>query len=142
MAGLADDGYVSMSDLADRWVTKAEARANSATDYGFTDGANAYDAKSSLRTAIRLAQSVEAATVSRTNSVKQQMTEDTPDAKACLLPGQRATMEAAFKAAYGSIPDLDKQGSDHYLALQYKSCQKGEIGCFTNRQIISALPDS
>jgi hypothetical protein len=51
-------------------------------------------------------------------------------------------MEAAYMRKTGQPkPALDEQGSDHYLALQYKQCAKGEIGYFTTKQIISQLPD-
>ena len=119
MAQFAKEGFSSMADLADRWTDKAEARQNAAKDLGFEDTQNGYDAKSSLRASIRLGQAVEAAGVSRTNTVKNLMLEDVPDAKVTLQPGMRSTMEAACARSSGrGIPPLDQQGSDHYLGLQ------------------------
>ena len=37
-----------------------------------------------------------------------------------------------------NLPWMNKE-SDHYLGMQYKLCARGEIGFFTNKQIISQL---
>jgi hypothetical protein len=57
--------------------------------------------------------------------------------------GQRSQLEARYVAKTNHPkPPMDQQGSDHYMGLQYKSCTKGEIGYFTNKQIVSYLPEA
>ena len=51
-------------------------------------------------------------------------------------------MEKAYALRnHGMMPQIKYQGSDHYLSLQFKECQRGQIGWFSEKQIISKLPD-
>ena len=59
-----------------------------------------------------------------------------------ITAGHREATEKAYSAKNNGIPPSVKfQGSDHNLALQFKECQKGQIGWFSDKQIISKLPD-
>ena len=141
-AAMAKEGYTTIADIADRWLTKAACRSDSPKDYNFNAGENGFDEKTSLRTAIRLSQAVEAAQ-GRTLQVNKQMASDTvPDSQVHIVPGQRAQLELQYSKKTGrGKPSLDLQGTDHYVGLQYRACSRGEIGFFTNKQIIPYLPD-
>jgi hypothetical protein len=141
-AELAKDGYTSMADLADRWTNKEKVRELAPADYDFKSDSDGFDGKTSLRSAIRLAQAVEHAQSTCFGIQQQLALGSTSDASVTLLQGQRTTLEEHYaNKIRGDKPSLADQGSDHYLGLQYKACAKGEIGYFTNKQIISYLPD-
>ena len=140
---LAEDGFVTLADLADRWPDKATARTSGPKDYGFLPNSNGYDDKSSLRTAVRLAQAVESAMHRRTSQRKHELTDAINEATVLLQPGQRSSMEAQYELKSKlPKPSLDKQGSDHFLGMLHKACSRGEIGYFTNRQIIAQIPET
>ena len=44
--------------------------------------------------------------------------------------------------AFGTKPQLEHQGSEAFLKKQFKFCQKGELGYFSIRQVVSYLPDT
>jgi hypothetical protein len=139
---IAADGYISIPDLADRWSTLAEARTQAPADYAFDNGNNHHDVKTSLRSAIRLCQAIESAQEQKKRRITAASSADKPDGTATILPGQRAQLEARYCASTNlPKPSMDLQGSDHYMGLQYKACTKGEIGYFTNKQIVSYLPE-
>ena len=139
-AQMAADGYHTLTDLATRWESAKDARSQAAKDYDFEDGSNQYTEKTSLRACIRLSQAV-AAAIKRMDPDDKSL-ENTPDAVVKLQPGLRSQMEVEYAARNGgNKPQLEHQGSDHYLAMQYKACMKGEIGVFTNKQIIGYLPE-
>ena len=58
-AALADDGYVRISDLADRYSDSKEVRAAAPRELGFKDGDNNFDSKTFKFVAMRLAQAVD-----------------------------------------------------------------------------------
>jgi hypothetical protein len=142
MHQLSEDGYKSLAFFADRWVTKEKCLENAAKDYNFEAGKNDYDAKSSLLTGIKLGQAISNAKQIAERLAKQLNQACTTTAAVALIGGQRSALEAHYaNNNKGERPDLESQGSDHYLGLQYKYCSKGEIGYFTNKQIISYLPE-
>lgn len=138
-AQMADEGYRTISDLACRWDSPKDAKAEAPEDYKFQDGTAGYTKSTSLRTAIRLMQAVEEAAQRKKDS---RADPSTPDAKVLISPGLRPQMVAEYVArTKQKMPELDEQGSNHYMGLQHKACQSGEVGYFTNKQIISALPE-
>ena len=60
-AKLAQEGYVTVEDLGDRWNTPEDARAQGPRDLEFQDGENNFNQASSRFTAMRLLQAVRAA---------------------------------------------------------------------------------
>jgi hypothetical protein len=67
---------------------------------------------------------------------------DTTMAPPKLKDGDRASLQATYNSFTGlPFPPLDEQGSDSYMAAQWKALQRGDIGDFTTKQIISALPE-
>ena len=59
-----------------------------------------------------------------------------------ITAGHRESIEKAYATKnHGIRPSVKFQGSDHYLSLQFKECQKGQIGWFSEQQIISKLLD-
>ena len=141
-AGLAADGFVTMADIAMRWPSREKIASDAADDYKFKDNEAGYTKTSSLRTSIRIAQLVQAATAKAENQTKQITEDKSWDAQATLPSGQRTAMENTWVLKTKlPKPTLEEQGSDHYLGMQYKACSRGEIGFFTNMQIISQLPE-
>ncbi|CAE8588429.1 unnamed protein product, partial [Polarella glacialis] len=55
--------------------------------------------------------------------------------------GKLASLEENYKKVTGSRPPLQEQGSDAFLSAQFKLCEKGEIGFFHTKQMVSAMPD-
>ncbi|CAE8628957.1 unnamed protein product, partial [Polarella glacialis] len=53
----------------------------------------------------------------------------------------RASLEENYKKVTGSRPPLQEQGLDVFLSAQFKLCEKGEIGFFHTKQVVSAMPD-
>ena len=139
---LAGDGFTTMADMSLRWPDQQSARGDSPKDYKFEEGSNNYSKIESTKTAIRVQQLHKAAGLRAQEADDMIQSTDTWEAQASLPTGQRAAMELSYMHKTGlTKPPLDEQGSDHYLALQYKQCARGEIGYFTNKQIISQLPD-
>ena len=60
-AALAQEGYVTLEDIADRWDDPAAARTNGPRALGFESGANGFTDQSSAFTAMRLFQAIKAA---------------------------------------------------------------------------------
>ena len=57
-AQMAEDGYVTMEDLACRWVSAEKAREDGPKDLKFRDGENGFDKSNSDFSAMRLYQAV------------------------------------------------------------------------------------
>ena len=53
-AAMAEDGYVRLSDLADRYSDSKEVRTDAPRERGFKDGENNFDGKTSKFVAMRL----------------------------------------------------------------------------------------
>jgi hypothetical protein len=138
-AAFQQDGCLQSWELAGRWRDSSDIRDNAHKELGFTDGLHHYDAKTQRLTSMRLER---AATIAKARTDQIQAPLDSvPDAIVKLQPGLRATMEQEYLTRVKERPPLTDQGSDHYMGLQYKACQKGEIGYFTNKQIISYVPE-
>ena len=57
-AQMAEDGYVTMEDLACRWISAEKAREEGPKDLKFRDGENGFDKSNSDFSAMRLYQAV------------------------------------------------------------------------------------
>ena len=57
-AQMAEDGYVTMEDLACRWVSAEKSREDGPKDLKFRDGENGFDKSTSDFSAMRLYQAV------------------------------------------------------------------------------------
>ena len=140
-ATLAKEGYRSTADLADRWETLEEVRSKAPTEYGFAAETNGHTAQHSKLAAIRLSHAVEDAKKNRENRRKHILAPDEASAALVMTGGQRESMERAYTQKTGQSPSLKHQGSDHYMGLQYKECNRGQIGYFTLKQSIGKIPD-
>eukprot|EP00971_Amphidinium_carterae_P082195 1625655-Amphidinium_carterae.1 len=58
---LANDGYTTLLDVADRWTSKQECRDKAGSDYEIVNGKHGFDQKTAQRAIIRLAQATEEA---------------------------------------------------------------------------------
>ena len=144
-AKLAQEGYVTVEDLGDRWNTPEDARAQGPRDLEFQDGENNFNQASSRFTAMRLLQAVRAAKsmaqtqlhVGRTAAVERPGT-----AKGPLLDSlcDRRVLETACAEAYNCLkPRLECQGSDAYLKRQFKHIAAGELGYIQAKHIAGAF---
>eukprot|EP00438_Fugacium_kawagutii_P024433 Skav202106 [mRNA] locus=scaffold1980:78609:79907:+ [translate_table: standard] len=148
MGKLADDGYVTLDDLADRWDTAAAARTNSPRDLDFVNGTHGVPQAEEQFIAMRIFQCVRHAKAFVTIN---------PTSTTGIVPGPALTSSSSsgmdvacdrkqllkdWDVKVKQVrPRLHLQGSDTYLKHQYKFCSKGEIGWFPITHIISALPD-
>ncbi|CAK9062794.1 unnamed protein product [Durusdinium trenchii] len=131
-AKLAQEGYVTVEDLGDRWNTPEDARAQGPRDLEFT--------------AMRLLQAVRAAKslaqtqlhVGRTTATEPPGTAKGPLDSLC----DRRVLETAYAEAYSCLkPRLESQGSDAYLKRQFKRIAAGELGYIQAKHIVGALPE-
>ncbi|CAE8691722.1 unnamed protein product, partial [Polarella glacialis] len=58
-----------------------------------------------------------------------------------LQAGKRASLEENYKKVTGTRPPLQEQGSDAFLSAHFKMWEKGEIGFFQTKQMVSVMPD-
>ena len=130
-AKLAQEGYVTVEDLGDRWNTPQEARAQGPRDLEFQAGEN----NSSRFTAMRLLQVVRAAKsmaqtqlhVGRTTATEPPGTAKGPLHSLC----DRRVLETAYAEAYNCLkPRLESQGSDAYLKRQFKHIAARNLATF------------
>lgn len=144
---LGRQGYVTVEDLADRWNSPEDARANGPHDLDFEAGNHGFTAQSTAFTAMRLLQAVRAA----------QQIATLPGGTAALHPLARgvttagSTLEASFdrrtleetymKVYSQNRPKLETQGSDALLRRQYRFVRRGEIGFIQVKHLVSALPE-
>ena len=119
----------------------AEVRANGPAEFKYGDGVNAFTATTAKLHSIRLGHAIQDAKQVRRLRVEQIHTTQTPLTE-LVTSGQREALEKAYASRNnGALPPIKHQGSDHYLSLQFKECQRGQIGFFSDKQIISKLPD-
>ena len=140
IAGLADDGYHTLADLADRYEDLKDVKAHAPTDYNFsTDKCAAYAAGDTAFAAMRLGQVIRAAQQVR----KDRLTAltDTANVNVATLASAQArdSLEHAFEARTGRLPNGRFQGTDHYMGRQFKECYRGYIGFFNTKEIVSQL---
>ena len=98
---LANEGFVTMADIALRWTDEAAVRAESPVDYKFEDGTNGYAKIEATKTAIRVQQLYRAAGNRSQEADDMIQSTDTWEAQATLPTGQRSTMEAAYMRKTG-----------------------------------------
>ena len=131
-AKLAQEGYVTVEDLGDRWNTPEDARAQGPRDLEFRNGENNFDEASSRFTAMRLLQAVRAAKsmaqtqlhVGRATAIEPPGTGKGPLDSLC----DRRVLETA---SYSCLkPRLESQGSDAYLKRQFKHIAAGNLATF------------
>ena len=140
-AKMAEDGYVTMEDLACRWVSAEKAPEEGPKDLQFRDGENGFDKSNSDFSAMRLYQAVVQARSllhsGKAPSLSDGMTGFNLDALC-----DRVALEKDWVNQTGQPkPRLEYQGSDSFLKKQFRYCAKGEIGYFAPKHIISALPE-
>ena len=128
-AQMAEDGYVTMEDLACRWVSAEKAREEGPKDLKFRDGENGFDKAISDFSAMRLYQAVLQArslihsgkTPSLSDGVARPTTGFNIDA-VC----DRVALEKDWTIQTGQPkPRLEYQGSDSFLKKQFRYCAKG-----------------
>ena len=144
-AQMAEDGYVTMEDLACRWVSAEKAREEGPKDLKFRDGENGFDKSNSDFSAMRLYQAVVQARSllhsGKASSLPDGLTRPTTGFNLDALC-DRVALEKDWANHTGQPkPRLEYQGSDSFLKKQFRYCAKGEIGYFAPKHIISALPE-
>ena len=141
IATIGELGYSTTPDLADLYNDLADVRAMAPTELNFADGSRHFTQATTKLHAIRLAHAVEDAKQIRKHRVER-LHGEASSTQELITSGTREALEKAYaNLNHGVVPPIKHQGSDHYLGLQYKECQKGQIGWFSDKQIISKLPD-
>ncbi|CAE8737486.1 unnamed protein product, partial [Polarella glacialis] len=139
-AKLAVAGYVTVDDLSCRWNTPELARSNGEADLDFSPTHLGWDQRSVDHTCMRLFQAVRQAQAVQTAAADAPGSSGQRDG-VVLQAGKRASLEENYKKVTGSRRPLQEQGSDAFLSAQFKLCEKGEIGFFHTKQMVSAMPD-
>ena len=144
-AQMAEDGYVTMEDLACRWVSAEKAREDGPKDLKFRDGENGFDKSNSDFSAMRLYQAVVQARSllhsGKASSLSDGVTRPTTGFNLDALCDRVALEKDWVNQTGQPKPRLEYQGSDSFLKKQFRYCAKGEIGYFAPKHIISALPE-
>jgi len=130
-----DQDYLTLLDIADRWKDKEATRDNAAKDLELDK--HDYTKQEQDRAAQRLSQAVEEMQKYHRENIMD--TKEKRD-KTAMSPGARENLVANYKQLTGRAPDLQLQGSDNYMKLQFEQCYQGKVGVFTNKQIISQIP--
>eukprot|EP00971_Amphidinium_carterae_P128169 2538851-Amphidinium_carterae.1 len=140
-AAFAQSGFSTVADLADRWANKSEARSQGPADLGFKAGSNNHTAASSLVTAVRLGQAIEAA--QERVKHRQQLVSSSEDtnAKYILTSAVRSSMETLYQRKYHNRPPLEHQGSDAFLGKLYKDVAKGTVSFYPLHKVQPYLAD-
>ena len=144
---MADDGYTTLQDLADRWDTPEKAREQAPEALQFKDTQNHYSKSESDFVAMRMMQAVRRASQLATiqgaqvpGQIGKQF--DTSGMQVLVMQNKRATLEAQWRRSPAvPVPKLDEQGSDEMIKKQWNYCESVTIGTFEIKQICSALPD-
>ncbi|CAE8603238.1 unnamed protein product, partial [Polarella glacialis] len=119
-AKLAVAGYVTVDDLSCRWNTPELARSNGEADLDFSPTHLGWDQRSVDHTCMRLFQAVRQAQAVQTAAADAPGSSGQRDG-VVLQAGKRASLEENYK--------------------KFKLCEKGEIGFFHTKQMVSAMPD-
>ena len=151
MAQMADDGYVGIEDLADRWATVERARADVAADLLFRpqDRGGIFAQPQTDFVSMRFSQCVrQAQAMLRQGHVGGGPPIAGVDAPAPVKQGslgalcdRRQLLGQWTQIVQLSHPRLEDQGSDALLKKQFRLCSQGEIGWIHSKHIISALPE-
>ena len=142
---MAEDGFTSLGDLADRWVSEAKCRETSPSQLLFDDANEGWTEVIVTRTSMRLGQAVRKAKNmtaeqdpdNRTYSASPQKTK-----QQLVLPGTRDNLLEIYKAKTGVRLPLEKQPSKLYLEAQLKLCSAGEIGYFPLTKIVPYVTET
>ena len=142
-AVMAQNGYLTLADLADRWDDPTIARAAAMDELKF-DGQWSDSDKSRIAMkvmqAVRRAKSLvieEAATSSVVPGTPIKSTAHT----VIQLQNRRSSMEAEWRKRTGvKPPPLDEQPSDNMIKIQWANCEIGTYGTCETNKIVSALP--
>ena len=141
IANIADQDYVTLADVSQRFATKAETvNKETATEFNMGKGPDKldYEKKHVLMYLRRLAAaSQDCQTLMTHRGASQAVTSD----PSILQHGQADQLRAAYKQVEGTSIPLDYEGSECYIKKQLHYTQAGKLGAFTNKQIISGLPD-
>ena len=142
-AKMSRDGYLSITDLADRWDTpeKARAQAEAALTFPTSWG----DGKKALM-AMKVMQAVRKASAmvkdeTGTIGVGTTLQSRNPISDVVVAQNKRHTMEAEWTKKTGlPPPPLDEQPSDAMIKTQWAFCETGTLGFVDTNKIVSALP--
>lgn len=135
---LARQGYVTVEDLADRWGSPEQARANGPRDLEFQDGQNGFTV--AISSFIYSKQYERPGRWPRCRAATPQV----PQALSSPLQAamDRRTLEETYMTTYEvPRPRLESQGSDALLKKQSKFTSRGEVGFIQVKHLVSALPE-
>ena len=140
---LAQEGYVTIEDLADRWDTPETARQKAPEELNFKSGDNGFTDATSKFVAMRLYQAVKLAKASlgSTGTFGPETEPGKLSLSALDAVCDRAQLETQFQQSFTRKPALEHQGSEAFLKRQFKFCHKGEVGYINSKHIVSYLPD-
>ena len=144
---MAQQGYTTLQDLADRWDTPEKAREKSPKALKFDHANNAaFSEEEEDHLAMRMLQATRRAqqlTKQWTGQTQIQTGGPSTATDAVIMQNtKRATMEARWKTMTGlDPPQMDEQGSDQMVKKQWEFCEMGRIGHMDLKHIISNLPD-
>ena len=116
---MAEDGYVTMEDLACRWVSAEKAREEGPKDLQFRDGENGFDKSNSDFSAMRLYQAVVQARSllhsGKASSLSDGLTRPTTGFNLDALCDRVALEKDWVNQTGQPKPRLEYQGSDSFL---------------------------
>jgi len=145
MAKLAQDGYVTMEDLADRWDTAETARTAAPAELEFARNAHINEAQEKF-IAMRIYQCVRRAKSAVEHSPGRYGGPTSPGKSPLggpldVLCDRKQLLKNWDDVVKLPRPKLEFQGSHAHLKKQWKFCSQVEVGWFQIKHIVSALPE-
>ena len=139
IANIADKDYLTLSDVAQRFATREETvDPETALEFSMGKGLLDYNKHDTLRYLRRLTAAAALCNTMLTHRGASQAVSSDPMA---LQHGQQKQLRDTYRQVEGTTIPLDYEGSSCYIKKQLEHTQMGELGAFTNKQIIAGLPD-
>ena len=121
-------GYSTLADLAHIYDDHAAVKNDAPKELEFKDGENGFTEELKKLHRVRLAHAITDAKAIQKKREEDMHSTSSTSAGELITAGHREALEKAYAAKHnGVVPPVKYQGSDHYLSLQYKECQRGQI---------------
>ena len=140
-AGISHETTSSLVDLANRFSDAADVVASIPADLAFTQNTGSWTANHFRAAMSHMKEVWETAKLTRDSRRLLDARASERDPTHTMVPGQRESMERAYKAIVGDDPDPEQQGSDCFLGRLHRDVAKGKLGTYTSTEITSLIPE-
>lgn len=139
----ADLEFTSLGDFVEYFVEKENVKQDGPGDLGFADGENGYNAQTSRRAVVRLAQAWETAKAFNDTRRKAMTANDSEQIKLIMNKATRKNMEALWEQSHnGAKPPLDKQVSDTLMGLLMKELSTESVPVLEEKRLVCKIDEN